>query len=211
MSLDHTPFVETICRLRANEEIVVFRKQFETKVSEESEVVFFLETEYENEATDYPFTAPAFHPGAALWAAKIVYFGAQLLLFRQETANNLDTLFPNFKDSKSEGAQLSADLCLRFLPSILHKLREIDPDDLLIAKMEALLLEFPYSGIGYFGEPDKLRVEDYFLKNDCCAMLLANRVIEKQDRNAAADPVVKLLIESAMGNHQQLFWPSLKL
>lgn len=209
--IQKTPFLETICRLRSNEEIVVFEKQFSTNAAEEKEVIFFLETEYENESADYPFKAPAFHEGAALWAAKIIYFGAQLLLFRKETAKDINVLFPAFTDQRSEAVQLSADICLRFLPYVTNKLKEIDPEDPLIKKMETILLSFPYSGIGYFTETGKLQFDDHCMDNDCSRQLMINRVIAKRDRCTATDPSIKPLIESALGDHQPVFWPGLNL
>jgi hypothetical protein len=209
--INKTPFIETICRLRNSEEIVVFEKQFSTNAAEEKEVAFFLETEYENESADYPFSAPPFNQAAAVWAAKIIYFGAQLLLFREETAKDINALFPDCKEQRSGSIQLSADICLRFLPSLLHKLKEIDPDDPLIQKMENILLAFPYSAVGYFTEPGKLLLDDSFMNNDCCRTLLVNRVIAKKDRYTATDHGIKPFIDSALGNYQQVFWPGLNL
>lgn len=206
-----TPFLETIVRLRNNEEIVIFEKQFTTSAAEEKEVSFFLQTEYENESSDYPFTPPVFEQAAALWAAKIIYFGSQLLLFREETAKDIQVLFPEYKNDAIAPVHLSADICLRFLPYLLKKLKEIDPDDLLIPHLEAILVKFPYSAIGYFMEPGKLQFDDRFIQNDCCRQLLINRVIAKGDRNTANMQSIKPFIESALGDHHQIFWPGLNL
>lgn len=206
-----TPFIETIFRLRSNEEIVVFEKQLKTDIAEEKELVFYLENEYENEALEYPFEAPSFDKSAALWAAKIIYFGAQLLLFREETAKDISTLFPEYGSQKSASVHLSADICLRFLPSLLSKLREIDPEDPLIQRMEKILQGFPYSAVGYFTETGKWQPDNNLMENSCSRLLMINRVIAKKDRIIAADPHIKSLIESALGNHLQVFWPNLHL
>lgn len=208
---DKTPFIETIYRLRSNEEVVIFEKQFTTHAAEEKEVAFFLETEYENESADYPFTAPAFHQPSAVWAAKIIYFGAQLILFREETAKDINALFPEYTDQKSAAVQLSADISLRFLPYVIRKLKEIDPDDPLIKRLETILLAFPYSAVGYFTESNNLQFDHHFLNDNCCSQLLVNRVIGKKDRYTAADPAIKILIESALGAYQPVFWPGLHL
>jgi hypothetical protein len=206
-----TAFIDTIYRLRNNEEIVVFEKQFTTSEVEEKEVAFFLETEFENESADYPVNAPPFHQPAALWAAKIIYFGAQLLLFREETAKDISVLFPKYNNQKTAAEHLSADICLRFLPYLVNKLKEIDPEDLLIKRMETIMMEFPYSAVGYFTESGTLQFDKLFMENNCYNQLLVNRVILKRDSNTAADPAIKLLIKSALGAHQQFFWPSLDL
>lgn len=209
--VNKTPFIETICRLRGNEEIVVFEKQFSINSAEEKELAFYLMAEYENEANDYPFTAPAFDEAAALWAAKIIYFGAQLLLFREETAKDISTLFPEYTKEKTAAAQLSADICLRFLPYLEKKLQEIDAEDPLIKRIEMLLQSFPYSAVGYFTEAGKLQFNDNIMSDDCSRQLIINRVIVRKDSTTAMDPVIKTLIESALGNHQQIFWPGLNL
>ncbi|MFT3978879.1 MAG: hypothetical protein QM687_00325 [Ferruginibacter sp.] len=208
---EKTPFLETIYRLRNNEEIVIFEKQFATTATEEKEVIFFLETEYEKESVDYPFDSPVFDGAAALWSAKLVYFGAQLLLFREETAKDIPALFPEYNNRRSDAADLSADICLRFLPHLAKKLKEIDPGDPLIERVELLLHGFPYSAIGYFGEAAQLQFDDFFMSNDCCRQLLINRILEKKDRYAALEQTIKPLIESALGNHQGIFWPGLNL
>ena len=109
-----TPFLETIYRLRSNEEIVIFEKQSATSGAEENEVIFFLETEYGNESVDYAYLAPPFHQPAVLWAAKIIYFGAQLLLFREETAKDIPGTFPGLQ--KSATWYTGAIIC-RYMPA----------------------------------------------------------------------------------------------
>ncbi|MBL7746322.1 MAG: hypothetical protein JNM19_02745 [Chitinophagaceae bacterium] len=208
-AVEKTPFLETIVRLRTNEEIVIFEKKFTTSAAEEKEVSFFLQTEYENESQDYPLTAPIFEPSAALWAAKIIYLGSQLLLFREETARDIQVLFPEYKDDVTSRVQLSADICLRFLPCLLKKVKEIDPNDPLIPHLETILIRFPYSAIGYFAESGKLQFDDLFLQNDCCSQLVVNRVIAKRDRNTADIQNIKPIIESALGDYQKIFWPGI--
>jgi hypothetical protein len=206
-----TAFIDTIYRLRNNEEIVVFEKQFAISEVEDKEVGFFLEAEFDNESADYPFTAPPFHQPAALWAAKIIYFGAQLLLFREETAKDISVLFPEYNNQKTAAEHLSADICLRFLPYLVNKLKEIDPEDALIKRMETIMMEFPYSAVGYFTESGVPQFDNSFMENICCSQLLINRVITKKDKNTAAEPAIKLLIQSAMGAHLYFFWPNLDL
>jgi hypothetical protein len=108
------PFLDTIYHLRTVEHIILHNKPAVIMTSEEQEVIAFLEGEYERESVDYPFTAPVFSPMAALWAAKTVYITAQLFLFRENKAIELQSLLRSY----SGPIDASADLCLRFLPSL---------------------------------------------------------------------------------------------
>ena len=208
MLTDKAPFAETVYRLRNNEELIIFEKNLSIKATEETYVNDFLEAEYDNEALDYPYTAPVFDAGASMWAARIIYFSAQLLLFREETTRDIPVLFAAYPGTKSPSVFLSADICLRFLPDLLHKLKQIDPDDILVKTLEQRLQEFPYSAVGYFDETG-LSQDEYDFSDDCYRQLFVDRVIEKRDYKTASRPAVKTLIESALGDHEQFFWPLL--
>jgi len=104
---------------------------------------------YDWEKQNFPFTVPKFDWTAALWSAKIVYFSAQLLLYREDTIEEVETLLRPYTDSPSTNNILSVDICLRFLPDILTKLRMVDSEDKIIPILESFLIEWHYSAFNY--------------------------------------------------------------
>ena len=81
-------FLDTIYHLRTEEHIILYDKLIAIPSQDEADAVLFLATEYERESLDYPFTAPEFNPTAAIWGARLVYFSAQLLLYRDHKRKN---------------------------------------------------------------------------------------------------------------------------
>jgi hypothetical protein len=125
-------------------------------------------------------------------------------------------------------AILSADLCLRCLPDVIEKAREINPDDPLIGLLEDLLPVWHYSGIGYFrlpgsGEPgsaeDSVGVDsaagggvfDFspIFADDCLRLLYIDRVIERRVAALANLPELRPGILAVMGDHGDFFWKEL--
>lgn len=209
MSQPHQPFLETLYHLRTVEHIILYNKRTAIPHKEEQDVIDFLEGEYERECLDYPFTAPSFSPKAALWGAKIIYTTAQLFLFRDDKETELLSIIPYYENTIDSSAMLSADLCLRFLPSVKFALEAADANDPLIAIVEKHLEHFPYSGIGRdgdFSEPDTSVVRT----NNCLNQLYLDRVAERKAVKWATGAVVKSEILANMGNYQQELWREFK-
>ena len=133
--------------LRKSENILLYGKIGEIKLDEENKIIEFLHQEYLTEQINYPYNPPSFDEAAALWASKTVYIIAQLLLYREQKGEELDMLLPSYTGSKDAGAIVSAALCLRFVPALLHKAQEIDSEDPLIPFLEEMLQKWHFSGI----------------------------------------------------------------
>jgi MoxR-vWA-beta-propeller ternary system domain bpX4 len=208
MSQPSQPFLETLYHLRTVEHVILYNKLTVVPYKEEQDVIAFLEGEYERESTDYPFTPPPFSAAAALWAAKTVYFAAQLFLYRENKATELATLLPAYSGSIDASAMLSADLCLRFLPGVKYALEAVDVNDALLPVIEQHLLSFPYSGVGRDGEftaPDTATISN----NDCLMQLYLDRITEKKAANWANQPIINSAIRANMGNHKNDLWREL--
>jgi MoxR-vWA-beta-propeller ternary system domain bpX4 len=142
-------FLKMIQTLRQQEEIMLYGNILNISEREAVEVTAFLNHEYQQESLSYPYIAPFFDENAALWGAKTVYIAAQLILYRENSEADLATLLPNFPQNPTAAALLSADLCLRFLPSMIVQLKLIDPEDELVAVLENLLHHWHYSAVNY--------------------------------------------------------------
>jgi hypothetical protein len=208
MSQPIQPFLETLYHLRTVEHVMLYKGLSAIPYKEEQDVIQFLEAEYERESIDYPYTPPSFSAGAAIWAAKTVYVAAQLFLYRDNKADEMSSLLPPYTKTVDASAILSADLCLRFLPSIKYALETVDVNDPLLPVVEQHLQHFPYSGIGHEGE---LLILDatVILKNDCLRQLYLDRVTERKAIKWAEEPIIKSAILSNMGNHKHDLWREL--
>lgn len=204
MSEKKMPFSETIYHLRTIEQIVLYNKLTTITKEEESETTLFLETEYEREALNHPFTVPEFNPVASLWAAKTVYLAAQLLLYRDHKVSELITLLPKYDGKTDAGTFLSADLCLRFLPQIIMEMKQIDADDAAISILESHLLQFHYSGIGFDVEVQKCDLDVVF-SDACFEQLYLNRIVERKAIKFAEMHEINLRLAAGFGDYKQVY------
>jgi len=208
MNQPSQPFLETLYHLRTVEHVILYNKLTAVPFKEEQDVIAFLEGEYERESTDYPYTPPPFSATAALWAAKTVYFAAQLFLYRENKVTDLPSLLPAYSGTIDASAMLSADLCLRFLPSIKYALEGVDVNDPLLPVIEQYLKQFPYSGIGRDGEftvPDTAII----INNNCLKQLYLDRVTERKAIKWANETVIKSALLANVGNYKTHLWREL--
>lgn len=202
-------FLETISYLRQEEHLVIHDSIFKTTKAEDEDILLFLEQEYENESLNYPFSAPKFNRESGLWASKIVYYAALLLLHRNDTKKDLKNLFPNYGGGIDPSAILSADLCLRFLPQINFELKRIDVEDPLIPILESILCTWHYSAI----HTDCIAPEiDFklFFKNNCLTQLYLDRIVDNKIIQWAEIPYINKLLRSRFGYYKDHFWSTLK-
>jgi hypothetical protein len=211
-------FLSTISHLREQEEMLIYDRCTSTTTKEEKAVADLLGKEYAKEVMNFPGIAPSFEREAAVWAARVVFNASQLLLSREQDAPDIVKLLPPYSGAMTPAAILSADLCLRCLPDIIEKAREINPDDPLIGLLEHLLRDWHYSGIGYSwlpeGSGEAKDTGDLFdfspiLADDCLRLLYIDRVIERRVTALANLPELRAGILAVMGDHNTSFWKEL--
>lgn len=207
--LKQNNFLETISYLRQEEHLVIHDNIMKTKQSEDDDVTLFLKQEYENESLNYPLKSPIFDENAGLWAAKIVYYAAQLLLNRGNTRKDLDLFFFNLIGDITPSKILSVDLCLRFLPQINLQLKSIDADDPLVNILDNLLEIWQYSAIDNDSKPPENSLL-LSINNPCISQLYLDRIIEKQVLLWAELPDINPLLNQHLGYHKDTFWKTLK-
>ena len=206
MATTKKSFLDTVYHMRTIEQVIVYMKIPAIPMSEENEVIDFLQSEFEREVLEYPFAAPEFDKKAAIWAAKTAYFAAELLLYRETEPKEIGAILPDFTAAVTPSAILSADLCLRFLPRILDEIRLVDPADVVIPMLEKHLKKFHFSAIGTDFEnfePDfKITIE-----NDCVCQLYTDRIIERKSLKWATLTDIAPFVFAGLGNYPKELWP----
>ena len=195
-----------IRHLREEEEVCLYGQMLSVKEEELEEIVQYLAKEYERERIEYPFKAPTFDPEAALWGARTIYTSAQLLLYRAHQGKDLQKLIPSYTGLIDAGAILSADICLRFLPDLVHELEGIDMEDELLPILMQILRVWHYSAVGRTIKTEEELDFIPIVSNDCLLQLYCNRVIEYKNLNLAKHPALQGRIAASLGDFKQQFW-----
>ncbi len=201
-------FFHAIHSLRTQGDLVFSLKALHTTPAEDGMVVDFLKAEYAQESLQYPHELPGFDAQAALWAARVLYFSAQLFVYRENTEKDLSKLFVPY-DSPGAAAFLSTDLCLRFLPSLVTGLTAQDAADPLIPKLREMLPKFPYSTIGE-DEDFAPAFSENGWSDSCYRQLYTERVIARRDAHQLQWPPVRDAVLEMLGDHAESYWPGLK-
>ena len=167
-----------------------------------------LRVVYHHESTNYPYQVPPFDPKAALWAAALTYHTAQLVFHRQQVISEVEQYFKPYSGAIHAAAVLSADLSLRFLPSLLDQLQALNADDYLVDLLLGILTPWHYSLVGSaWRQP--IATDWTALERDACLrQLYADRVIAAEDLELAAVPILYRAIEASLGDYGSQIWPS---
>lgn len=164
---------------------------------------------YHNDLTDMPGTAPAFHSGTALWAARWIYRTAQLTLLRQPDANTVNELLPVHAPATAAEEVFSADLCLRFLPDLLSLAKGLSPDDPLVQHIFVTAAQWPFSSTGMNIAPSTALT--VITTHPCLLQAYADRIIASKDAGRCNDPAVMTAVTASLGSYTDLLWPDFKL
>lgn len=205
-----SPFLDTLFLLRKEECITIFADVKPISLKEEKEAAEYFETEFEKERLEFFSDQIPFDKDAAVWAAKILYHSVQLYLVRENTEKNLAKLIPQFKGKFDLSSKLSADLSLRFLPQIVVALKNVDPDDPLIALLETILKQFHYSGIEADIELEHLNWGEE-LKDPTYRKLYLERIVHNKIYRLAEIPYIHQLLTAEFGWYKNVFWKELKI
>lgn len=205
-----SPFLDTIFLLRNNECITLFSNLLKISIQEEEDAAAYFETEFEKERLEFLSDKVICNTKAAVWAAKVLYYSAQLYVIRENTEKDINDLITVFKGRRDVSEILSADLSLRFLPQIIIALYSTDPEDVLIKMLENILTKFHYSGIGYDLDLKDVNWEKE-LEDNTYRKLYLERIVEKRDYKLAEIPLINKLLVSEFGMHKDAFWRELKI
>lgn len=189
--------------VRQQEKVLLYENLLAISAAEEASAVAFLRKEYDTEKWGYPHNAPSFNAEAALWAAKLVYRTAQLILYRKQRPDELDMYLTPFPFPIDASAILSADIILRFMPDLLEELDSIDPDDELLPKLREVSYPWSYS-LMPLAEPEE-EVLQPMLSNPCAVQLLIDRIWKGKHREWAQHPQIEKLLKDQAGMYGSHF------
>ncbi|NJC27101.1 hypothetical protein [Neolewinella antarctica] len=211
--IDYTqkmPFLQAIEQLVLTNKLVLYGRIDEVPEMEMKAVLKLLEERFVKEATGYPATAPAWDSAATGWAVKVVFHAAQLLMYRSHEADALAHYFPRFGQHRTAAAIISADICLRYLPTIVRHLEVIDVEDELILILKEILREWHYTGLLADLPPEPANL-NLILENECLVRLYVDRVIETGNEVMAGREELRGMVLAVLGNHGATYWKELKL
>jgi hypothetical protein len=117
-----------------------------------------------------------FDESAALAAAERMWWACWFLVNRHEPVAEVERCLTVPPTPRSAAQHASADLVLRYLPTIHKRARSIAPDDLLPRWCETLLRQWPLSGVlAEIGEPPTTPPE---FDHPGLQLLYAERLVE---------------------------------
>ena len=198
-------FHQTIEALLTNGVIRLFGKIEQFDPDDDSDVVSILEDVYHKESLSYPGKPPVFDAKAGLFGARILYLSAQLMLYRDLATDVAIKLFPDDHLIKTPSTILSADLCLRFMPSLLHKYEAIQLEDSLLPSLRKVMSKWSYSAIDAGSSPEGTDWE-VVLQDRCLLQLTIDRIIERGAMNYATSEIFVRHVTSALGDYGAFFW-----
>ncbi len=204
------PFLDTLFLLRKEECITIFTDIQKISKKEEQDAINYLESEFERERLDFLSDQIRYDQEGAIWAAKVLYYSAQLFLVRKGTSKDLEKLIPKFTGKRNVSSILSSDLSLRFLPQIIDALQNADPEDPLIKILGNILLQFHYSAIGFDLDLDKVNWKEE-LKDETYRKLYLERIVEKKAYKLAEIPYINQLLIAEFGMYKDVFWRELNI
>jgi hypothetical protein len=152
-----------------------------------------------------PAPVPPFDPATGRWAARLLYRACQFLLWRDAGAEMVKkALSLSPPACPDEASRLySADLCLRYLTSLLKHAERLSPDDVLVHELRRLAREWPLSSAGIPGlepAPDL----SVLMRHSGLRCLYTERLIAAGNPQLSADPAAANAVREALGAHPEL-------
>lgn len=168
-----------------------------------------------------PGSPPPFSVVAATWAAESFFRAAQLLMFRDLPAEEVNRSLTNVPapDDQLPENHYSVDLVFRFLPDLANFSQAIASDDPLTVQLRQWCCQWPLSSVGFKPWTDnvlelqasqnpqanvsqdtatQLNV-DAFIGNPCLRIMYVDRILQRQDRSRFDHPSVVDEIKRVVG------------
>lgn len=157
------------------------------------------------DSMDMPYSAPAFHPDAALWAAEYFYKSVHLTVLRDLDEAAIRKLLLPYEDEINAEAIYSVDLVFRYTPSLFGLAKGLAPRDLLVQMLKQTAAQWGFSAVGMdLGIESDL--ED-ILAHPSLRAAYVDRIIRLKDRKRAAETRVAPLVGEALGGFASSIWP----
>jgi len=152
---------------------------------------------------ELPGFPPPISMNAALWAAGVMYWACQCMVYReiQPEAVKHSLAFP-CPVKLGPAAAYSVDLTFRHLPKVIALAGGLAPDDPLVAGLKDLARAWPLSSVSVAGLGEVS--VDSFIDDPCLAQFYADRILATKDTARAEDPRVWPWLVRSLGMYGEL-------
>ena len=195
-------FLYILQSLRENEMIALDGDFISVKKRNEK-VVDYLRMQFEQEQKEYPLGTFVFDELAAYWAAKLIFYSSQLMLNRESDIDEITKNIVDYDQPVNLNRSLSADLSLRFLPTIIEQLKEIDIDDPLIEMLDNIIHRWHYSGISFMKEVERLDFQS-LIEDKLLLQMYAERVVYLDNKILMKQELVSDFLSKELGNYKDV-------
>ena len=158
------------------------------------------------DSMDMPYSAPAFHPPAALWAAEYFYKSVHLTVLRDLNEAAIRKLLVPYGGEVNPEAIYSVDLVFRYTPGLFGLAKGLAPRDLLVQMLKETAAQWGFSAVGM--DLDLESDLDMILAHPSLRAAYVDRVIRLKDQKRASEPRVAPLVGEAMGGFASTIWPA---
>ena len=176
---------------------------------------------------DLPSNVPPYSPAAGTWAAKMLFRAAQLLMFRDIPATEVERSFtdPPPPDDQSLESHYSVDLTFRFLPDLTNFSQAVATDDPLSIQLQRWCHQWPISSVGVrawknqHAESNQTNADAStsdaseddcqlnltgFIDDPCLLQIYVDRILSRKDRSRINHPKIINEIKRIAGAHPDL-------
>ena len=153
---------------------------------------------------DFPGEPPTFSLEAAIWASRSLMIAAGWLVWRDlgeaELHDQLSRMSP--PENLSDSSIYSVDLVFRYLPDIVHKIRQASPMDPLLNTTLDWCLQWLLSSVGVSGLSNF--EDDVLLSHPGLARYYIDRILTRGDWTRLRNPQVGQVIQATLGAYDEL-------
>jgi len=164
-----------------------------------------LQKYYEEDVLEMPFKAPAYSEEASIWAATYFYTAIKLTILRDADEVTVKEKLSAFNGAVSHETIYSADLLLRYLPSLFHLAKGLAPMDALVQILRQTALTWPFSSVGI--DLNELPNDEIIFSHPSLKQVYLDRIIQHKNKSRAVGKNVTDGIYEITGSHLSVFWP----
>lgn len=164
-----------------------------------------LQQYHADDILEMPFSPLPYNEEAALWAAEYFYKAVQLTVLRDAEEQKIKDMLQPFSGNISAASIYSADLILRYLPSLFELAKGLAPLDILVNQFYTTARQWPFSSVGIElkDEPDETQI----LSSRQLRQLYMDRIILARDKKRVRNQAIENHIYEEVGNRLNILWP----
>lgn len=160
---------------------------------------------YSDDILELPGPAISYSEGAALWAAMYFYKAVQLTVLRDLGEETIKEHMIPYAGIISEEAVYSADLVLRYLPSLFELAKGLAPADLLVKELYNTAVKWPLSSVGI--QLNDAVQDEVVLLSPSLRQLYIDRIIAAKDYKRIYNKEMENYLYEVTGNHLAVLCP----